>query len=550
MLVLVTLVSAQAQVSGGDVPELNAQTFRPTVDGRRLFWLDDGAKGRKGFTARGLFQYVDDPLVYLDTEDELQELVSSIVQFDLLAAGRIGPLRIGVDVPVYLLSNGEPNGNETGLGDIAADGKLTLLDKAVDLAVGGRLFLPTSTVATALGNPDLGYEVSAIISGDAGPVLLAANVGTRGGPATSLENIELNDAFIARVGAALQITDAFDTAVEFSGQLPYTAPLDTFDGSPIEFLASAALRPGNGDWVLRAGGGSGLTPGIGSPDYRIVLGFGFERADEDEIEEPPPVVDLCPDEEEDFDGYEDDDGCPEPTVVFVEVIDDSTGQVLDVAKVTVKNDRKEARGTTPFEQPFRTGEVTISAKARGYEPATMTYLVPEGQPVTAQIRLQPSDEQTVIVERKKLTLNDTIQFETNKAVIKPESYAMLNETADAINEYGEIKALRIEGHTDERGSDAYNLDLSKQRAAALVEYFIERGVDPARLSSEGFGETRPIDNRSTPEAWAKNRRVDFFIEEWKSVPIEVKITEVPEDFVPIDEEQQRKLDEATKGSEE
>jgi len=73
--------------------------------------------------------------------------------------------------------------------------------------------------------------------------------------------------------------------------------------------------------------------------------------------------------------------------------------------------------------------------------------------------------------------------------------------------------IRIEGHTDSRGGEDYNLRLSQDRAASVRAYLIDRGVAPKRLHSVGFGETRPLDPREIEEAWSQNRRVDFWIEE-------------------------------------
>ena len=69
--------------------------------------------------------------------------------------------------------------------------------------------------------------------------------------------------------------------------------------------------------------------------------------------------------------------------------------------------------------------------------------------------------------------------------------------------------MRVEGHTDSRASDAHNLDLSRRRAASVMRYLTEQGVDATRLDSEGFGESRPIADNETEEGRALNRRVEF-----------------------------------------
>jgi hypothetical protein len=77
------------------------------------------------------------------------------------------------------------------------------------------------------------------------------------------------------------------------------------------------------------------------------------------------------------------------------------------------------------------------------------------------------------------------------------------------------RSIEVQGHTDERGDDDYNLDLSRRRAAAVVDYLVAHGVDPGRLTSRGYGETQPIDRRHTEAAWALNRRVSFVLKKQK-----------------------------------
>jgi len=69
--------------------------------------------------------------------------------------------------------------------------------------------------------------------------------------------------------------------------------------------------------------------------------------------------------------------------------------------------------------------------------------------------------------------------------------------------------VRIDGHTDSRGSDAHNQALSERRAEAVRKFFIENGIDPSRLESRGFGESQPAAPNDTPENLRLNRRVEF-----------------------------------------
>lgn len=104
-----------------------------------------------------------------------------------------------------------------------------------------------------------------------------------------------------------------------------------------------------------------------------------------------------------------------------------------------------------------------------------------------------------------------VQFETGKDVIKKSSYAILDNVVKVMMENPEYK-LSIEGHTDNQGDDAKNLDLSQRRANAVMKYLTDKGVDAKRLRATGYGETKPVETNDTPAGRAKNRRVEFKIE--------------------------------------
>ena len=117
----------------------------------------------------------------------------------------------------------------------------------------------------------------------------------------------------------------------------------------------------------------------------------------------------------------------------------------------------------------------------------------------------------MVVTDTKIEILDKVYFEYNKAVIKKESYPILDAVAATLQGNPDIQLIEVQGHTDERGNDAYNLDLSTKRARAVLEYLTGKGVSADRLQSQGYGETQPIDKRHNEEAWAKNRRVEFLI---------------------------------------
>ncbi len=117
----------------------------------------------------------------------------------------------------------------------------------------------------------------------------------------------------------------------------------------------------------------------------------------------------------------------------------------------------------------------------------------------------------VVVKPGKLDLSERVFFDFDKDTIKTISYPLLDEVVKVLKARPDLGRIRIEGHTDGIGGDAYNLDLSKRRAKSVVLYLLEHGIESARLSYEGYGKRCPLVLNDTPDNRARNRRVDFII---------------------------------------
>jgi outer membrane protein OmpA-like peptidoglycan-associated protein len=169
-------------------------------------------------------------------------------------------------------------------------------------------------------------------------------------------------------------------------------------------------------------------------------------------------VDRCPEDPEDFDEFEDEDGCPDP-----DNDKDGIPDVDDKCPDTPANTK-------------------------------------DGCP----------EYKLVKVTDKKIELRQTVYFDTARASIKRVSYPLLNEVAQVLKDNPKIE-VRIEGHTDSRGKDAYNLRLSDDRAASVRRYLIQRGIDESRMVSKGYGERVPIADNRTKAGRGQNRRVEFVI---------------------------------------
>ena len=105
---------------------------------------------------------------------------------------------------------------------------------------------------------------------------------------------------------------------------------------------------------------------------------------------------------------------------------------------------------------------------------------------------------------------NNISFEYNKATLKSQSYQELNVVAKFLNDNNTIE-IEVAGHTDDIGSDKYNLKLSQERAEAVVEYLKGQGVAANRLSAKGYGETKPTASNATDSGREENRRVEFTV---------------------------------------
>ncbi len=236
--------------------------------------------------------------------------------------------------------------------------------------------------------------------------------------------------------------------------------------------------------------------------------------------------DDCPDDPEDFDKFEDDDGCPDPDNDQDGIRDGRDDCPLDPEDrdgfedidgcpdpdndQDGLRDRKDACPDNPedfdrFEDddgcPERDNDGDGIADRRDKcpnDPETINNFedadgCPDGIP-DAVVRF------TGVIRG--------ITFETNKAIIRPSSQTTLLDALDVLDRYPDVR-LEVQGHTDDVGNDQFNLDLSQARSEAVVSWFAEHGIDADRLRPVGYGETVPIAENSSDAGRAENRRVEF-----------------------------------------
>jgi len=134
----------------------------------------------------------------------------------------------------------------------------------------------------------------------------------------------------------------------------------------------------------------------------------------------------------------------------------------------------------------------------------------EGYALVSNVRIAvgaPDTRSKLITEGKLVSYG--IYFDVNKDVVKPESYGTLKDIATVLNENPDVR-VKITGHTDSDGADDANLDLSKRRAASVMNELVKTfGIDASRMEADGMGETQPVAPNDSPSNKALNRRVEF-----------------------------------------
>jgi outer membrane protein OmpA-like peptidoglycan-associated protein len=199
------------------------------------------------------------------------------------------------------------------------------------------------------------------------------------------------------------------------------------------------------------------------------------------------------------------------------------GKVTDAAKgdglanVTVLISGAETKSTSTdslglFKAEVETGTYKVKGDLEGYFTKQIEIEAPAGESVDAQLQMSKKPKKDlVVIKKKKIAIRKKIQFEFDSAIIKTKSYVIVDAVADVLMNHPEITLVEIQGHTDDKGADDYNLDLSQRRAEAVRDYLIASGIDADRLIAKGYGETKPIAPNVTSKGRAKNRRVEFHI---------------------------------------
>lgn len=134
---------------------------------------------------------------------------------------------------------------------------------------------------------------------------------------------------------------------------------------------------------------------------------------------------------------------------------------------------------------------------------------PAPAPLAAEPAPAPAPLAAVAEPAPVMTLVlEGVNFDFDKAVIRPQDYAKLDQDVEALKAWGDVE-VEVAGHTCSIGTEEYNLGLSQRRAEAVRNYLVSKGVSADRLTARGYGESRPVASNATREGRAQNRRVEL-----------------------------------------
>lgn len=497
-------------------------------------------------------------------------LGGSFVLADRLRLGMNLPLALYQDGEETRL-NGETlkPADKPAMGDFRFAADLRVVGQKTDpftLAVGMRAWIPTGERSQFTGDGSVRLAPQVLAAGDLGLLTYAARLAVvYRARDDAYAGSDLGSELVGALGAGIKSKD---------GKLvigPEVFGSTVFSGSDTFF----AKRSSPAEWVfglhydvtdelrVGAGVGGGLTRGYGAPQLRGLLSLeyaaAYEKPDRDKdgipddedacpdasgVRDPDPKKNGCPRElpppsDRDKDGVLDrDDACP--TVPGIRTTDPATNgcpdrdgdgipdqqdACIDVPGMRTNDPRtngcppdKDGDGIPDVDDacPEVKGARSADPKKNGCPADADGDGVIDDVDACPQEAGPPNEDPKkngcplVTVTDKEIRIGEQVKFKTGSAEILSESDAVLEAVKKVLEEHPEIAKLRVEGHTDNVGS-AYNKALSGRRAAAVMKWLTDHGIDKKRLVSAGYGEEKPVDANDTEEGRANNRRVAFTI---------------------------------------
>jgi OmpA-OmpF porin, OOP family len=600
---------AHAQTTPNVVPTsngdgLDTHLFRPAMDSKGLFSVNGtDILGSKEVSLGLILDYGHALLRTATTSPLIEHSFQGTLQFNYGIANQVV---VGLDAPVDLMSgpptadgNGQPQFPNTwgpnkldfqGFGYASAHFKWRVLklERGFGLAVGAQAGLGFADAAANAG-ADKGFWYWPMIAaekrfGSSGQFRVAVNGGYRGHSAT-LTALPLNhgryvDGNLATYGGGIswRVIDSLDLVGETYGTFLLASGATGSITASNEVVGGIKLFVERNSYLM-LGGGIRYGHGFEAADERAFLGFIFEPSigdrDGDGIKDD---VDQCPDDPEDFDGFKDEDGCPDPDNDNDGILDvddrcpnvpedrdgdhdedgcpeggdgDRDGDGIPDSKDKCPDDPEDRDGFQDEDGcpdpdndqdgiPDKVDQCPNDPEDKdGFEDQDGCPDPDNDKDGIPDVKDKcPNDPETyngfededgcpdkgsVVIQDNNIIILEKIKFRTDSAEILPESNRILDAVATTLAHHPEFTLLEIAGHADERASDEHNLKLTQDRVNSVMRALIARNIEQVRLRSKGYGEFCPEDPGHNPVAWEKNRRVEFKILKTKDGPTGVEL---------------------------
>ncbi len=364
--------------------------------------------------------------------------------------------------------------------------------KSIKLGAQAAIFIPTGNTLSFGGDGKVSGAFGLAAEYSASSFFTVVNAGIHLRPKANLNEFNRSHEITYGIAGFVPLKDdMFRVGAQVFGSLGVGAgTFGDVDNLPVEWMAEGRMRLGSPlkQFYVGLGAGTRISAGY-APDFRGMLvvgtwipledvevkndkGFRYKIPVDTDKDGFADDIDMCPSDVEDNKGGNSDDGCPE---MLNDADSDGVPDIEDAcpSEPGVRNPDPKKNGCPEFIR-----------------------------------RIKGSTQIEVLKE---------VQFEFDRADLRPEAFPILNEVVRLLKVNPDVELVSIEGHTDDVGTDEHNNELSEARAKSVLNYLVQRGIASKRLTSKGFGESKPIAPNTTDEGRAKNRRVEFHILQIKGV---------------------------------
>ncbi|QRN95703.1 OmpA family protein [Archangium violaceum] len=551
---------AQAPASSPLSQSVDVQRYKPGPGATDILGVS-GAKvdGHLGWHLGASLNYASDPLGFLDPrqDDFIYQIVAHQVTLDLMGSISLWErFELGVALPItYQASQSDGTSpvpalqsgvTGAGLGDVRLVPKAHLLSAGrFDLGVVVPVLFPSAGGKAFRGSSSVSARPQLIAEwGNENGLRLVANVGANLQRAEQVRNLRTGNELMYAVGAQVPLSEKLALRANLAGA--FGLKDQDMEERPLEFLAAVQYRINPG-LAAHVGGGPGITRGYGTPGFRVFAGIDWTQPGE---HAPPPPAnadgdvladdqDKCPTGAEDVDGFEDEDGCPDPDNDGDGILDTQDKCPLQPETKNGFQDDDGCPDEVPPPPPVDSDKdglmddkdkcPSAAEDADGFQDtdgcpdpdndkdgvADWEDQCPNQPEVINGVKDEdgcPDEGKSKVrLEAKRIVILEKVYFATGKDVILAKSFDLLNQVASVLKANPQIEKLRVEGHTDDQGNDASNLKLSQRRANNVRAFLLREGIAADRLEAVGYGETKPVDTNKTAAGRENNRRVEFNI---------------------------------------